>query len=131
MPYKDPEKQKAYYRERSRAYYERNTEKVRAAIKKTNKANKEKWQEFKATLKCAVCGENHPAVLDFHHINPADKEYSVSRLVSDRSYTKAMQEIQKCIVLCANHHRIHHYEENSVKIRPLTTNQLPEHAGQR
>ena len=111
MPYKDPVIKKQKHKEYSRAHYEKNTEKVRAAIKKTNKANKEKWQEFKATLKCAVCGDNHPAVLDFHHINPKDKEYSVSRLVSDRSYTKAIKEIQKCIVLCANHHRIHHWDE--------------------
>ncbi len=111
MPYKDPAVKKAYHKEGSRKYYENNTEKVRAAIKKANKANKEKWQAFKSTLKCAVCEENHPAVLDFHHINPADKEYSVSRLVSDRSYTKAMKEIEKCIVLCANHHRILHWDE--------------------
>jgi predicted class III extradiol MEMO1 family dioxygenase len=111
MPYKDENVKKAYHKQGSRKYYENNTEKVRAAIKKVNKANKEKWQEFKATLKCSVCGENHPAVLDFHHIDPKEKTYSVSRLVSDRSYSKAMEEIKKCIVLCANHHRIHHWDE--------------------
>ena len=111
MPYKDENVRKAYHKQGSRKYYENNIEKVRAAIKKVNTANKEKWQAFKATLKCAVCGENHPAVLDFHHIDPKEKTYSVSRLVSDRSYTKAMKEIEKCIVLCANHHRIHHWDE--------------------
>jgi hypothetical protein len=111
MPYKDESVRKAYYKQSSRKYYEANKEKVRAAIKKVNKTKKEEWQAFKATLKCEVCGENHPAMLDFHHRDPKEKTYSVSRLVSDRSYTKAMEEIKKCAVLCANHHRLLHWNE--------------------
>ena len=38
MPYKDPAVKKAYHKEGSRKYYENNTEKVRAAIKKAHKA---------------------------------------------------------------------------------------------
>ena len=51
--------------------------------------------------------------MDFHHINPEDKEYSVSDLISNKMFTKAYKEIKKCIVLCANCHRIHHWNEKN------------------
>ena len=89
-------------------------------------------RDIKMKSGCVICGyKEHWAALDFHHTNPSEKENLVSKLVSQGCFAAAMEEVQKCIVLCANCHRIHHYEENSVKIQPLTTNQLPEHAGQR
>jgi hypothetical protein len=131
MPYKDPEQRKAYHKEQSRKHYLANKEKI-IAISKANRAiGKARWDTFKRTLKCTKCGFNHPAALDFHHVDPSEKENLVSKLVSNGCFAAAMEEVQKCIVLCANCHRVHHYEENSVKIQPLTTNQLPEHAGQR
>jgi hypothetical protein len=131
MPYKDLEVRKAKHAEYSAAYYAKNKEKVKA-LSKTNRAvGKARWDAFKSTLKCAKCGFNHPAALDFHHEDPSQKENLVSTLSKNGCFAAAMEEVQKCIVLCANCHRIHHYEENTVKIQPLTTNQLPEHAGQR
>ena len=131
MPYKDENVRKAYHRQQSREYYLNNKDKVKA-LSKTNRAiGKTRWDTFKRTLKCTHCGENHPATLDFHHVDPSKKESVVSELVSKGCYKAAKLEVEKCIVLCANCHRIHHYNENSVKIQALTTNQLPEHAGQR
>jgi len=131
MPYKDLEVRKAKHAEYSAAYYAKNKKKVLAAVKLQRAIGKARWDAFKSTLKCTKCEQNHPAALDFHHTNPAEKENLVSKLVSTGCFAAAMEEVQKCIVLCANCHRIHHYEENTVKIQPLTTNQLPEHAGQR
>jgi hypothetical protein len=131
MPYKDPEQRKAYHKEQSRKYYLANKEKVLAGVKVQRAIGKARWDAFKRTLKCTKCEQNHPAALDFHHVDPSEKENLVSKLVSEGCFAAAMTEVQKCIVLCANCHRIHHYEENTVKIQPLTTNQLPEHAGQR
>ena len=131
MPYKDPEVKKTKHAEYSATYYIKNKDKVRAAVKIRRAIGKARWDMFKASLKCSKCGFNHPAALDFHHTNPEEKENIVSNLVSEGRFAAAMGEVQKCIVLCANCHRVHHYEENSVKMQPLTTNQLPEHAGQR
>ena len=131
MPYKDPEQRKAYHKEQSRKYYLANKEKVLAGVKVQRAIGKARWDTFKRTLKCTKCEQNHPAALDFHHTDPSQKENLVSKLVSNGCFAAAMEEVQKCIVLCANCHRIHHYEENSAKIRLLATNQLPEHAGQR
>jgi predicted HNH restriction endonuclease len=131
MPYKDPEVRKAYHKEQGRKYYLANKDKVMALSKVNRAVGKARWDTFKRTLKCTKCEQNHPAALDFHHTDPSEKENIVSNLISSGRFAAAMEEVQKCIVLCANCHRIHHYEENSAKIQPLTTNLLPEHAGQR
>ena len=49
-------------------------------------------------------------MLDYHHINPKEKETTISRMIANR-YTmdKIEVEMKKCIVLCANCHREFHY----------------------
>ena len=115
MPYKDPEVKKAYHKLQSRKYYEKNKEKVLATTAQTSKRGKERWDLYKSSLHCARCPETHIATLDFHHIDPTEKEYEVSHLVSSRMFTKAYKEVKKCIVLCANCHRKHHYDENLLR----------------
>ena len=112
MPYKDESVRKKKQQEYSRKYYAANKEKVLASSKVSREVGKARWDVFKRTLKCTKCGFNHPAALDFHHRNPVEKENIVSKLASDGCYAAAMEEVQKCIVLCANCHRVHHYEEN-------------------
>jgi hypothetical protein len=111
MPYKDPLKKKEKQRAYSKKHYGKNTDKVKAATKKRHKGLKEKWREFKATLSCLECGVNHPAVLDFHHIDPEMKNASVHALAQAKNYAAAMEEVQQCVVLCANCHRVYHYNE--------------------
>ncbi len=111
MPYKDPIVHKEKHKEYSRKYYEKNKEKVIATTQATNFRGKAKWDLYKASLKCARCAENHIATLDFHHLDPNEKEHEVSKLISSRMFTKAYKEIKKCAVLCSNCHRKLHYEE--------------------
>lgn len=55
--------------------------------------------------RCTVCGYNAcSAALDFHHLEPSDKEHDVVRLLS-HSYEKALAEARKCVLLCARCHR--------------------------
>jgi hypothetical protein len=115
MPYKDPavrkQKQKAYVN----TYYEKNKATIIAASKASAKAYKEKWRRYKATLACVKCGQNHPATFDFHHVDSSTKEESVNKLLKNRAFKRAMEEIKKCVVLCANCHRIHHHDERQEK----------------
>ena len=111
MPYKDPETRKKKHKEYSRKHYEANTEATKRRTKEVKLQQKEEWFTFKGTLKCTKCGFSHIAALDFHHEDPTEKEHNVNRLVSDGRFKKAYAEIEKCIVLCANCHRIHHFEE--------------------
>jgi hypothetical protein len=112
MPYKSKEDRLAA----QRRYYARNVAKVVAKVQENNKRYKNEWDVFKGSLKCERCGEDHPATLDFHHINPAEKEYAVSSLVRNKQFAKAKKEVEKCEVLCANCHRKHHHEENLNKM---------------
>jgi hypothetical protein len=115
MPYKDPEVRKQKQKTYQNTYYEKNKATVIAATKESVKKYKEQWREYKATLACVKCGQNHPATFDFHHIDSSTKEDSVNRLVKYRAFKRAMEEVKKCIVLCANCHRIHHHEERENK----------------
>ena len=62
--------------------------------------------DYRAGLRCLDCGESDTVCLDFHHLNPALKDYSVSELINKRySAKKIEEEIAKCVVLCSNCHR--------------------------
>lgn len=74
------------------------------------KAGLRRWmKEFKRTLRCAHCGEDHPATLDFHHAN-GGKDISVALMAnSGFSQESILAEAAKCVVLCANCHRKEHF----------------------
>ena len=64
----------------------------------------------KAALACVDCGEAHPATLDFHHVDPKEKERSLGDIGKyGWSRAKALAEIAKCVILCANCHRKRHW----------------------
>jgi NADPH-dependent glutamate synthase beta subunit-like oxidoreductase len=116
MPYKDPAVRKAKHREYSATHYEKNRVEVQATSKKTRKQKRQEWLEFKAAQACTHCGFSHPAAIDFHHIGP--KKYSVNELITGGRFKLAYEEIKQCITLCANCHRIHHYDEHERKKGP-------------
>ena len=66
------------------------------------------WKDYKVRFKCAECGENHPACIQFHH-NEDDKEETVSRLVMSGCKQRVLKEIEKCTPLCANCHAKKHW----------------------
>jgi len=54
--------------------------------------------------KCTLCGYNKcNQSLDFHHKNPTTKEFSISQNCN-RSWSKMVKELDKCIILCRNCH---------------------------
>ena len=70
--------------------------------------------EYKASRSCKKCGENRFYLLDFHHINPDEKDYGIARRAHTNLST-LMPEINKCVVLCANCHREFHYLQEKNK----------------
>lgn len=70
------------------------------------------WRELKATKACEHCGETAPECLHFHHVDPATKKFNLSNAASGgRSRHAILAELDKCIVLCANCHFKHHWDE--------------------
>lgn len=94
MPYKDKEKR--------RKSDKRRRDKIAKDV-----------DNFKSEMGCKRCGEKHPAVLDCHHRDPKIKYGKVSQLINHKSYRRVFEEIAKCDVLCANCHRLEHWEEKS------------------
>jgi len=55
--------------------------------------------------KC-FCGYNKcEKAFDFHHLNPEDKDFNLSKDGHTRSWSLIKDEIKKCILVCSNCHR--------------------------
>ena len=61
---------------------------------------------------CLDCGTSYPnspyVIFDFHHTNPAEKDVDWGKLRL-RSWKKIKYELDKCVLLCSNCHRIRHH----------------------
>lgn len=104
-------------------YYYRNKEKCAEKAKNWRLANKEyikeKQREDKRKRKlwaisylggcCSKCKQEfHPAVYEFHHTKPEEKDRDPSKMMT-LSQERLKTELDKCILLCANCHRIEHH----------------------
>lgn len=56
--------------------------------------------------KCISCGYNKcSAALDFHHIDQDSKSFDIGKSSKNMNFDKIKNEIDKCVILCANCHR--------------------------
>lgn len=61
--------------------------------------------------KCVRCGYNKClAALEFHHKDPKKKKFSITRSITLNS-EKVVEEVKKCLLVCANCHREIHQGE--------------------
>ena len=68
-------------------------------------------KEYKLSLACTQCGENHPGCLDFHHRDREQKDGPIAQAAwQGWSVARILAEMAKCDVLCSNCHRKLHYE---------------------
>ena len=110
MPLKDKEQELIY----RRAWYKRNSEKLRAKAY-SRKDKLRKWfKDYKSTLTCTRCGENHIACLEFHHPNGERVGAVRPGLLAGRGWSieRMSKELERCVVLCANCHRKEHYSSS-------------------
>jgi transposase len=57
--------------------------------------------------KCRICGfAEHPAALQFHHLDPTTKEFNLGLQGLTRSIDRMRSEAEKCLLLCANCHAL-------------------------
>lgn len=102
--------------ERFSDYYPSQQTKIRQRSIARNKRVRERNRVYISSLNlsCIRCGEDHPAVIDFHHRNQSEKEIEVSIAVyRGWSLKRLKEEIAKCDILCSNCHRKHHWEERN------------------
>lgn len=80
-------------------------------VNKNRKKKKQELVEYKGGC-CQVCGYDKSLnVLQFHHINPNEKDFGVGG--KNYSLERMKKEVDKCILLCANCHiEIHEEIDN-------------------
>ena len=116
--FRERQRRKEYYSENQLAEQKKAREYMRqwyrdhkeeASVKGREKYRKKRveWDAFVATQKCLHCGMKDPVCLDFHHRDPETKDYPVSQMLT-YGWKRIMEEVDKCIVLCANCHRKEH-----------------------
>jgi hypothetical protein len=94
--------------------------KVKEAAQKNKKQRRENIKKFLLDLKsreqCSICGEDNPTVLDYHHIDPSNKKFTIGEAVN-MGYSKKLilLEISKCILVCGNCH----IKENRKKYKEI------------
>jgi hypothetical protein len=108
VPYKDDERRI----QAKRDYYRDNKERMLRQAKERYERIRGAVRAIKVEAGCFHCGIRHPAVLEFHHWDPANKSFRIEEAVSaGRALEFILPEIAKCRVVCANCHRIIHWEE--------------------
>jgi transcription elongation factor Elf1 len=96
--------------QRSRLYYQTHTQEHREATKKRRNENRKQLRQridvIKRRFGCRVCGESDIVCLDFHHLNPNIKDFDIAQTMNHEwSWERVLEEIRKCVCLCANCHR--------------------------
>lgn len=63
--------------------------------------------------RCSDCGlwDEDVAIYDFHHIDPSTKRIGISYALCTRKWEDIQDELDKCVLLCANCHRKRHSTE--------------------
>ena len=56
--------------------------------------------------KCQCCGyQKFRGALEFHHVDPTEKDFGISQDGYTRSWEKVKEELDKCVLVCSNCHR--------------------------
>jgi formylmethanofuran dehydrogenase subunit E len=67
--------------------------------------NKQWLWDHKEAEGCVFCEENDPRCLDYHHLHPKKKKFSIGSVSSTIPTQAIIIEMKKCVVICANCHR--------------------------
>ena len=100
--YKNSRNSKSHYEKYKNDYIQRATIRKNKLVKE----NRIKLLEYFSNHSCIVCGESNPIVLEFDHRVQKDKINNISMMLRDYTWEQILKEIDKCDVLCSNHHKI-------------------------
>lgn len=103
------------FRNKTKGTYRANCRKCQSTYaSKRYHSNKEILDKTKEGKCCIRCGYSECIeALDYHHIDPTTKKDTVARLLTHYNANDGLEEIEKCILLCANCHRFYHFLEKS------------------
>jgi len=98
------------------------------AVDKRRRLIKQKAVDYKGGS-CINCGYSKCiTALEFHHIEPDGKDFSISQKGHTRSWDIIKVELDKCILVCANCHReIHDSSINKPKVIERIPTRIDKH----
>lgn len=70
---------------------------------------KRDWIRSLKTGKTCECGFDDVRALEWHHREPKEKLFNITE--TSRTKEEILEEIKKCDLICANCHRMKHYNE--------------------
>lgn len=109
MAYKNAEKQRRFQRK----YYQENKHLWLERERRRRDQIRKELNDYKRSRGCSRCPENHPACLEFHHLDPTVKEGNIADLLNKKkNFDAVLPEIEKCELLCANCHRKEHHKDS-------------------
>ena len=74
-------------------------------VRKYRKQMKQKAILYKGGA-CKICLYNkYHGALEFHHLEPLEKDFAISGNGACRSWQKIQEELDKCVLLCSNCHK--------------------------
>jgi len=77
-------------------------------------------QQIKARYGCYFCGEKNYVCLDMHHLERQTKEKNISGYIATKSVLRLLEELDKCICVCANCHRKIQYDNlDTSNVHPI------------
>ena len=96
--------------------YKSQADGVRAIQARQHVTRRAYLNKVKLESGCVDCGyRGHPAALDFDHVNPATKLFNISSRYLCVAWDRMLEEISKCVVRCANCHRIKSLESGDCR----------------
>lgn len=99
---------RAWYHEAKQSTEWKNKRNARVAIEGLKR---KKEAVLKMGGKCVDChGVFHPSVYDFHHTDPSQKDFNIGNILRGNNINLIEKELTKCVLLCANCHRLRHFE---------------------
>lgn len=95
---------------RQREFRKENKARLKAQTRFRRETLKQRAVNYKGG-KCEDCLAQFPlCVYDFHHVDPTTKDNDVGSMIQS-SWKFVKDELDKCVLLCANCHRIRHYTQ--------------------
>lgn len=100
-------------RERISTWYSNNRARRQEVVNETNRKRKRKIVDHFGD-KCLDCNQTFPQyVYQFHHLDPTEKDVNPSYAMTQRP-SKMWEELNKCVMLCANCHLIRHHGKEAI-----------------
>lgn len=80
------------------------------AVKAWRKRTKERMVDAFGRKCCCCRNEFQDEVFDFHHLDPTEKEFGLGAIRANNiAWKRIVNELKKCVMVCANCHRLIEY----------------------